>query len=112
MPAWQVGAFADYQPGEGGGEAAASQQAEPEPEPSSEGGEEPAEESSGGGGGGDYPAHQVMGLPSLSPTMQQGATQAGLQRKLAVCLLCDVTHHAARCDAGWAAEEARGVLAV
>lgn len=70
----QVGAFADYQLGEGSGEAAASSHQQ-EPEPKDEGGDEAAEEPSGGeGGGGNYPPHQVMGLPSLSPTMQQGGS--------------------------------------
>jgi hypothetical protein len=63
-----VGAFKDYTPGSGGSAApAAAAQEEPEED---EDNESPPAESSGGGG--DYPAHTVMGLPALSPTMSQG----------------------------------------
>ena len=76
----QVGAFADYKPGEGVSEAASSQQAEPEgaSKDAQQPSEEPEPSGGGGGGGGDYPAHQVMGLPSLSPTMQQGGALTAL----------------------------------
>lgn len=81
----QVAAFKDYKPG-GGGQEKQSGGGEPssgkdpskgKPETSvpkdagSGGGDEGGEEASGGGG--DFPAHTVMGLPALSPTMQQGA---------------------------------------
>ena len=77
----QVAAFKDYKPGGGGGGGGGqpssgkdSEKGKPETsvptDAGSEGGDEGGEEASGGGG--DFPPHTVMGLPALSPTMQQG----------------------------------------
>ncbi len=81
----QVPAFADYSPssgGGGGGGATADSSKEQKPsEPAADPesneanpGSGGAADSGGGGGGGDWPPHSVMGLPSLSPTMSQGAS--------------------------------------
>ncbi|KAK9806151.1 hypothetical protein WJX72_003310 [[Myrmecia] bisecta] len=78
-----IAAFADYKAGSGGGAKPAEAKSESAEESSqgqgaaaaeSGGGEEESGSSGGGGGGGggDYPAHTVMGLPSLSPTMSTG----------------------------------------
>ena len=72
----QISAFADYQPGGGGGqEAAAADDNSGNDAPAESGGgeEEEAVEGGGGGGGGDFPAHMVLAMPALSPTMSAGA---------------------------------------
>jgi hypothetical protein len=84
----QAGAFADYQPGEGGeaasassdsgggdGEAAeASGGGEEQPEPASGGGGD-----GGGGGGGTFPPHIMLNMPALSPTMESGQHGSALR---------------------------------
>lgn len=59
--AGEVAAFADYSPGAGGTAAAAPKKAAPKEEAA------PA-----AGAPGSFPAHQVLAMPSLSPTMNAG----------------------------------------
>ena len=77
--AWQVSAFKDFTPGQGGGSAApAASSGEPEGE-EEDGGEEGGEEGEASGSGRDYPPHTLMGLPALSPTMSQGEAPPALK---------------------------------
>ena len=78
----QAGAFADYQPGEGGDAAPASSDgggSDDKPAEPSGGGEQQPEPASGGeggggggGGGGNFPPHIMLNMPALSPTMESG----------------------------------------
>lgn len=97
-----MAAFADYSPGSGGsgggGGATADSTKEQKPsEPAADPESNEANPGSGGaadsgggsGGGGDWPAHSVMGLPSLSPTMSQGIGHTPTMRQdLPVLYFC------------------------
>ena len=87
----QIAAFADYQPGSGGGQAAAGKPEQADEDTAEQetagggledgapsGGGDGGSSGGGGGGGGDYPAHSVMGLPALSPTMASGEKLSGV----------------------------------
>ncbi len=68
----QAGAFSDYQPGAA---SAADSGGDNAPAESSDGQQEPEQEApSGSGGGGDFPPHQLLAMPALSPTMSAGVT--------------------------------------
>ncbi|KAK9863718.1 hypothetical protein WJX84_001166 [Apatococcus fuscideae] len=76
--AGDVGAFENYQPGEGAPAAAAAEESE-EPEAEDAPGVDGVESESGATAG-DFPEHVVLGLPALSPTMSQGNI-AGWKKK-------------------------------
>lgn len=69
-----LAAFKDYQPGAAAAPKAAPAAAE----------EKPAAAAAAGGGG-SFPAHNVLAMPALSPTMTQGGCSAALASCCACC---------------------------
>lgn len=72
--ALQAGAFADYQPGEGGDAAASGGGDGGDQAAESKQSAPPQEAPSSGGSSGSFPPHIVLNMPALSPTMSAGAS--------------------------------------